>query len=442
MVDSEYNIPSQWKDSIIVSIPKKGFSLSLDNQRGIAKSCAICKLRNKILFNRIMSVTESKLLGIQSDFRSDRSTTEQIMKLHFLLDATRTQKCSLIVVFVDYSNAFDSVDRRAIPVVLRHYGVPDPVVADVMQLYHGSTTAVLTCFDTTSGVLQGDTLSPHLFILLVDYILRQPLVDEDGFTLKPANGRRHPAVTLTALSCADDVAITSDSASGAESTLLRLQFHSEMIVLKLNVAKTKVLHVGYESDPEPILTLDGTTIDVCDIYNYLGLPTLSSKVVIRQRFAATWSAIGKLRPMFHSTAPDALKINVIAAYALESLPLNPTTSSILDAGYRQMICAALGINWRNNITNEEVYAKSGLLPFSQTIRKRRLHLIGHSLRLQNRSTTPLGSMLQNLNVVFSLRRGQGRAWTLAKDLLNDLNAIDCNFSSSQFTRLVDSNFYC
>ena len=41
MVDWEYNIPSQWKHSIIVSIPKKGSSLSIDNQRGIAKSCAI-----------------------------------------------------------------------------------------------------------------------------------------------------------------------------------------------------------------------------------------------------------------------------------------------------------------------------------------------------------------------------------------------------------------
>ena len=60
---------------------------------------------------------------------------------------------------------------------------------------------------------------------------------------KPANGRRHLAVTLTALD-ADDVAITSDSASDAERTLCRLQFHSEAIGLKLNAAKTKVLHVG------------------------------------------------------------------------------------------------------------------------------------------------------------------------------------------------------
>ena len=138
--------------------------------------------------------------------------------------------------------------KRAIPVVLRHYGVPDPVVADVMQLYHGFSVTIASrfgpteAFDTTSGVLQGDTLSPHIFILLVDYILRQSLVDEDGFTLKTANGGRHPSATLTALAYANDVEITSDTTSGAERTLHQLQFYSEAVGLKLNAAKTNVLH--------------------------------------------------------------------------------------------------------------------------------------------------------------------------------------------------------
>ena len=57
MVDSEYNITSLWKHSIIVSIPKTCPSFFLDNKRGIAKSCAISKIRNKILFHRIKPVT-------------------------------------------------------------------------------------------------------------------------------------------------------------------------------------------------------------------------------------------------------------------------------------------------------------------------------------------------------------------------------------------------
>ena len=180
--------------------------------------------------------------------------------------------------------------------------------------------------------------------------------------MKPANGRRHSAVSLTALAYADDVVITSDSANGAERTLSRLLLYSQAIGLKFNTAITKVLHVAYGSDPKPILTLDGTTIDICDVCNYLGLPIISSKVVIHQRFVAVCSAIGKLHLMFHSTAPSALKIklfksavNTIAAYALESLPLYLMTSSMLDAGHRQMILPDLGINWQNNFTKDDMW---------------------------------------------------------------------------------------
>ena len=50
MVNTEYNISSQWKHLIIVCIKKKWSSLSLDNQRGTAKSCAIFKIRKKLFF--------------------------------------------------------------------------------------------------------------------------------------------------------------------------------------------------------------------------------------------------------------------------------------------------------------------------------------------------------------------------------------------------------
>ena len=59
----------------------------------------------------------------------------------------------------------------------------------------------------------------------------------------PANGRRHPAVTMTALAYADGVAITCDSAIGAERTIRRPQLYSEAVGLKLNAEKTKYLHI-------------------------------------------------------------------------------------------------------------------------------------------------------------------------------------------------------
>ena len=56
--------------------------------------------------------------------------------------------------------------------------------------------------------------------------------------------------------------------------------------------------------------------------------------------------------------------------------VNPTTSSRLDAGHLLVTCAALFINWQNNITCKKFHVKCGLSPFSQTVRKRRLRLIG------------------------------------------------------------------
>ena len=129
-------------------------------------------------------------------------------------------------LFVDHRKAFDSVDYMAIPVVLGYYGVPEPFVVDVMQLHHGSTAAVLTrfghpeAFDTTSGVLQGDALSPLIPIMLVDYIHGQSLVNDDGSTLKPDKGRSHSAITLTALAYAVDVAITCESAKLTPASIL------------------------------------------------------------------------------------------------------------------------------------------------------------------------------------------------------------------------------
>ena len=68
---------------------KKGKSSSLENQRGIAKSCAFAKLTNKLLFARIRDIIEPQLLGVQSGFRAGRSTVEQTMALRYILEMCR-----------------------------------------------------------------------------------------------------------------------------------------------------------------------------------------------------------------------------------------------------------------------------------------------------------------------------------------------------------------
>ena len=96
------------------------------------------------------------------------------------------------IIYVDFNKAFDSIDRRAISIVLSKYGVSELFIANVMQFYIGTSAVVATAhgntekLSTTSGVLQGDTLAPFLFIILLDCILREMLLSNiDGFTITP-----------------------------------------------------------------------------------------------------------------------------------------------------------------------------------------------------------------------------------------------------------------
>jgi hypothetical protein len=97
----------------------------------------------------------------------------------------------LISVFIDFSKAFDSIDWNYIENILIAYDVPKEIVDAVMSVYYGAKAAVKydgsisEYFDLGVGVLQGDTLAPYLFVIVLDWVMRNAIPDESlGFTLK------------------------------------------------------------------------------------------------------------------------------------------------------------------------------------------------------------------------------------------------------------------
>ena len=104
--------------------------------------------------------------------------------------------------------------------VLRHYGIPEAVVNAISVLYKNSKSAVMVDgglsdpFDVTTGVLQGDVLTPFLFVVLVDYLLKKATSQFDsGVVTHPRRSRRHPAKSLNDLDFADDIALLESSIS-------------------------------------------------------------------------------------------------------------------------------------------------------------------------------------------------------------------------------------
>ncbi|KAL8605045.1 hypothetical protein ACOMHN_018846 [Nucella lapillus] len=83
-------------------------------------------------------------------------------------------------------------------------------------LPYGHNTAKRSRSQRRGECCRGDTLSPFLFITVLDSVLRQTLREEGGFTVKRRRSSRHPETKLCALAYADDIAIISDTYDGAD----------------------------------------------------------------------------------------------------------------------------------------------------------------------------------------------------------------------------------
>ena len=86
--------------------------------------------------------------------------------------------------FIDYAKAFDCVDHNKLWKVLQEMGIPDHLTCLLRNLYAGQEATVRTGPGTTDrfqigkGVHQGCILSPGLFKLYAEYIMRKPGLEE------------------------------------------------------------------------------------------------------------------------------------------------------------------------------------------------------------------------------------------------------------------------
>ena len=153
--------------------------------------------------------------------------------------------------------------------------------------------------------------------------------------------------------------------------------NASKVCLKINFKKTKILHAGHNSQPNPVTTINGYTLEIFNDFLYLGVSTKRPLNVVLGKHGRAWFAIGKLRPIFISKISDANKmrlfiatVKTIPAYGLESVPLTRSICRQIDAYHRQLVRAALGITWPETISTAELSLRAKLIPLSRTIRKR------------------------------------------------------------------------
>ena len=200
------------------------------------------------------------------------------MALRRIIEGAKAKNLKATMVFIDFKKAFDSIHRGLLMKILLAYGIPEALVSLIQKLYTGTKARVVTVdgatnlFDILAGVLQGDTLAPYLFIIVVDYIMTITMDEfdsEPGFTIKPARSRRVKAEKLADLEFADDIALCSDTIEEAQVLLERLEAAASNVGLNVNTAKTKFMTVN-EEESSSLTSSSGSELEHVTDFVYLG----------------------------------------------------------------------------------------------------------------------------------------------------------------------------
>ena len=186
-------------DALLHHLPSYWVSLTL----GVVKF--------KILQTRPQHYVNCELPDVQAGSGKGRGTRDQIANICRIMEKAREFQKNIYFCFIDYAKAFDCVDHKKLWKILKEMGIPDYLTCFLRNLYAGQEATVKTGHRTTDwfqigkGVCQGCILSPCLFNLYAEYIMRNAGLEEAQAGIKIA-GRN-----INNLRYADDTTLMAES---------------------------------------------------------------------------------------------------------------------------------------------------------------------------------------------------------------------------------------
>ena len=406
MIWENKEIPSDWQCGIIVPLPKKGDLSDCGNWRGITLLSVPGKVFCSLVLSRIKVAVDNILRQEQAGFRSGRSCNEQIYVLRQIMEKVTAWQKPIIINFIDFKKAFDSVHRATIWKILKLYGIPDKIIEIIQNLYSSSKSAVRMnghigeWFKVITGVRQGCILSPLLFAIAVDWVMRR--ATHNGAGIAWVDGKK-----LSDLDFADDIALLSDNHADMQTLTSIVENESAKVGLLINGDKCKVM-----------------VEDFCYLGSYISSNGSCEKDV-KVRIGKAAATFGKLSDIWSSKfVSHTVKVKLyetlimsILLYSAELWPITVTAMKKLEAAHHRWQRKLLGITWKDKIKNDEVRSRTGLRRVETILRERRLRWLGHVMRMDSERIPHQGMNWQLAG--FKRRPGRPRKnWTdiVTKDL--------------------------
>ena len=190
----------------------------------------------KILQARLQQYMNWGLPSVQAGFRKGRGTRDQIGNIHWTIEKAREFQKNFYFCFIDYVKVFDCVDYNKLWKILQEMGIPDHHLTCLLRnLCAGQEVMVKTGHETTDWfkigkeVCQGCILSPRLFNLYAEYIMRNLGLEKAQAGIKIA-GRN-----INNLRYADDTTLMAESEEELKNLLMKVKDKSEKAGLKLKI---------------------------------------------------------------------------------------------------------------------------------------------------------------------------------------------------------------
>ena len=271
-------IPTAWRKGIMNPI-LKGRELDArdpNNYRFIAVTCGAYKLYCQVLLTRLQIWCEENniVCDEQNGFRKDRGCTDQLLTLTNIILSRKHGGNSVFACYIDFSKAYDRVDRDRLWNKLSNIGVGFKFLQALQGIYKDVKGTVringrmTQYFDINSGLKQGCLLSPTLFNIYINDFITGINDIKEGIRLDGDT-------CVSVLAYADDLVLLSTSAEGLQKMLDYVSQWCDNNAMKVNCEKTKIMHFRKitANRSNMIFTLGHTkdVIEMVSTHKYLGL---------------------------------------------------------------------------------------------------------------------------------------------------------------------------